>query len=184
MTPAGQAPPPRPPRTGAAAWVARAVRLWALAGGVVLLVVVAANVFEVATAALLPLTGYRFTGAVELTELGAAVALFCFLPWCQLHDAHVRADVFTAGAGPRAVAFMGLAAALVGLVVFAVLLWRMTGGLSDQRAFGYRTAILSLPVWWAYVPVIVSLALTAVAALVRVAETARDAARPALGHRG
>jgi len=163
-------------RTGAAGWVARSVTLWALCGGAVLLAVVGANVLEVASGALQPLTGYRFTGAVELTELGAAVAVFAFLPWCQLHDAHVTADIFTARAGPRAVAVMRLAASLVALAVFAVLLWRMTGGLADQRGYGYRTAILSLPVWWAYVPALVSLALTLAAAVVRIIETGRDVA--------
>ena len=31
--------------------------------------------------------------------------------------------------------------------------------MADQRAYGASTAILQIPIWWAYLPILVSLAL-------------------------
>ncbi|MGD1923755.1 MAG: TRAP transporter small permease, partial [Paracoccaceae bacterium] len=39
------------------------------------------------------------TGDFELVEVGCAVAIFSFLPWCQLKRGHVTVDLFV-GFGP------------------------------------------------------------------------------------
>ncbi|MCB1512000.1 MAG: hypothetical protein KDJ36_13950, partial [Hyphomicrobiaceae bacterium] len=44
-------------------------------------------------------------------------------------------------------------------------LWRMGFGLADYRAHAEMTAILSIPLWWAFVPVLISLALLLTASL-------------------
>ncbi|MEM6440934.1 MAG: TRAP transporter small permease subunit, partial [Pseudomonadota bacterium] len=157
-----------PQRKGLARQIHRACLAWALFGGAVLLSVVAVNLASVVGGVF----GRPFPGDFELTEIGVAVAAFAFLPWCQLTDADVSADVFTARVGARWIARFRLAGALVALLVAAVLVWRMSAGLSDQRDHGYVSAILSVPIWWAYVPILVSLALLAAAALVRALESA------------
>jgi len=157
----------------------RAIDAWALAGGVVLLALVAVNVAAVAGAAL----GRRFAGDVELTELGVAIAVFTFLPFCQLHGENVRADLFT-GAAPRGLRRgLDAAASAVALGVAGLLLWRMTAGLIDQRAFGYSSTLLEVPLWWAFVPVVISLALLAVAAAMTLAQAVTGAAEPRRGAR-
>jgi TRAP-type C4-dicarboxylate transport system permease small subunit len=164
-------------RRGLAALVERLVRLWALAGGVVVLAVVAVNLAEVAAAASRTLTGWRFTGAVELTEMGMAVAGFAFLPWCQIAGANVAADIFTARAGRRLLSVLRLAAAAVALGFAALMLWRMGLGAADQRAFGTATAILALPLWWAYAAIVPSLVLWVLAGLVTLAEAGAELRR-------
>lgn len=143
------------------------IHLWAVAGGVVLLAVVLVNVASVAGGIL-----WRpFPGDFELTEMGVAVAAFAFLPFCQLTDANVTADIFTARASDRWISGFRLAAALVALGFALVLAWRMYHGMGDQRTYGYTTTILQIPVWWAFVPILVSLVLLAVASLVTLVET-------------
>lgn len=164
-------------RTGPAGIAERLIALWALAGGLVILGIVAVNVVEVVTAFTRPLTGYRFTGGVEITEMAVAVAAFSFLPWCQLTGANVSADIFTARARARTLALLKLIAALVALGFALLLVWRMSLGMVDQREFRYATTILGIPIWWAFVPILISLGLLAVAAAITVLEEARGALR-------
>ena len=50
--------------------------------------------------------GKPLPGDVELVEMLAAVSVFMFLPYCQLARANVTADLFTARASPRTVAWL------------------------------------------------------------------------------
>lgn len=144
------------------ALLARLVAAWALAGGGLLLALVALNLWSVLADAL---AGRPFPGTIELTELGTAVAVFAFLPWCQLANANVSVDVFTERAGPATLRALRLLAAAVAFGVAGLLAWRMGAGLADQRASGLSTAILQVPVWIAFVPIVASLALLAAAAV-------------------
>ena len=159
-------------RTGIAGAAAAAITLWAILGGAVLLAVVLMNVGSVVGMAF----GSPFPGDFEMTEGGIAIAAFAFLPYCQLTDANVTADIFTAGASDRTVAVMKLIAAVVALLFGAVLLWRMWLGMLDQQAYNYTTAILQFPLWLGYVPALVSLALLVVAAALTLIESGRHAA--------
>lgn len=174
--PAGDLPerPAVPARRGIPRLVERAATAWALAGGVLLLAVVAVNTWSVFSRAL---GGRPFAGAFELTEVGVAVAVFAFLPYCQLVGANVTADIFTAGASRRTLAAFALLASLVALGFAVLLAQRMYLGLLDQRAFGYATTILQVRIWWAFVPIVGSLVLLALAAAVTLAESARATAR-------
>jgi len=142
----------------------RIATLWAIFGGLLLVGLVLVNVTSVVGTAL---SGSPVPGDIELTEMGVAVAVFAFLPYCQLAGAHVVADIFTARLGARARARLGVSGEAIALVFALVLLWRMSLGMLDQRAYGYTTAILQIPVWWAFVPILLSLALLALAALER-----------------
>jgi TRAP-type C4-dicarboxylate transport system permease small subunit len=136
---------------------------WALLGGIVLLGVVLMTTWSAVTGWVI---AKPLPGDFELTEILVGVAVFSMLPYCQLTDANVTADIFTAGAGPRAVAGFRLFSALLALGVALVLLWRTWAGMQDYRQFIETTAILKIPIWWAYVPAIASLALLALACLI------------------
>lgn len=148
----------------------RVIEWWALAGGAVLLGVALMTTWSATSGVLLrkPLPG-----DFELTEMLVAVAAFAFLPYCQLKNANVTADIFTARAGPRAVAAFTLLSALIALAFSGLLIWRMSAGLVDYRQYVETTAILRIPIWYAYVPALVSLALLCLAC----ALTLRDALR-------
>ncbi|MDE0529873.1 MAG: TRAP transporter small permease subunit [Albidovulum sp.] len=153
-------------RTGWIGAAKLAIDVWALAGGVLLLAVVAINVFSV----LGGIFWKPFPGDFELTEIGVAVAAFSFLPYCQLRGANVTADIFTARASTRWIAIFRIFAAAAAIVFAALLLWRMYAGMLSQKEYGYTTAILQVPIWCAYVPILVSLALLFVAAAISFSE--------------
>ena len=140
---------------------------WALFGGVVLIGVVLVNAWSILAGALI---NRPFPGDFELTEMGTAIAAFCFLPYCQLVGANVSADIFTARAGPRAIAAMATFAGLIAIIFAGILLWRMSAGLQDYREYEEFTGILEIPIWWAFVPTMVSLGLLLIAAIITFAE--------------
>jgi len=148
----------------------RVIEWWALAGGLVLLGVALMTAWSAITGWVF---GKPLPGDFELTEIFVAVAIFAFLPYCQLTDANVTADLFTARAGPRAVAAFGLLAALLALGIAALLTWRTWAGLIDYRKYVETTAILKIPVWTAYVPALASLWLLILACLISLASSWR-----------
>lgn len=165
---------PGPDGRGGARAFERLTEGWALAGGGLLLAVVAINGWSVLSDALL---GRPFPGAFELTEIGVAVAVFAFLPYCQLTGGNVTAEVFTARAGPRARAALAAGAACLALGLSGLLLWRMALGAVDMRDAKLVTTILQLPVWTAFVPITASLVLLLAAAAVTLARALGAARR-------
>lgn len=160
-------------RTGISGAASSIITAWALFGGFMVLAVVAINVISVVGAVF-----WRpFPGDFELTEMGIAVAAFAFLPYCQLTGANVTADIFTARASRRWVAFFGLLASIVALGFAALLVWRMYYGLLDKQLYNYTTAILQVPIWWAFVPALISVGLLGVASLITLFESGADVAR-------
>ncbi len=152
--------------TGAAS---RLITVWALMGGCVLLVVVAINMLSIVGSVF----GSPFPGDFELTEMGVAITVFSFLPYCQLIGANVSADIFTSGASRRTVAFFTMLGSLVALGFALLLIWRMYLGMLDQKEYNYTTTILQIPHWMAFVPILVSLALLSLAAFVTLTRDAK-----------
>ena len=114
-----------------------------------------------------------FAGDLEVTQVGVAVAVFTFLPYAQLTGANVSADIFTARAKPRTVAALKTTGALVALAFALLLLARMSLGMLDQQAYGYTTAILQFPHWIAFIPILASLVLLSLAAILTAGEQLR-----------
>lgn len=160
-------------RTGISGAAAALIAGWAMLGGAVLLAVVLINVMSV----LGGIFWKPFPGDFELTEMGVAVAAFAFLPYCQLTGANVTADIFTARASRRTVAMFSFLAAAVALAFAILLLWRMDLGMGDKRTYNYTTAILQIPIWYAFIPALISCALLALAALMTLIESACDLGR-------
>ncbi|MDX1780731.1 MAG: TRAP transporter small permease [Thalassovita sp.] len=152
----------------------RVITGWALVGGAVLVAVVLVNAWSILAGALF---NKPFPGDFELTEMGAGIAVFCFLPYCQLTGSNVSADIFTMRSGPRAVAMMSLFAALIAVLFAALLLWRMSAGLMDYREYEEFTGILQIPIWWAFPPILVSLALLLWASTISFLQALKKAAR-------
>ena len=143
---------------------------WAILGGFLLLAVIVMNVISV----LGGIFWKPFPGDFELTQIGVAVAVFSFLPYCELTGSHVTADIFTARARPWTISFFKLLASIVALVFSIILLWRMYEGLGNQKEYDYTTAILLFPIWKAFVPILMSLALMIVAGAITLIEHARE----------
>jgi TRAP-type C4-dicarboxylate transport system permease small subunit len=109
-------------------------------------------------------------GDYEMMKHFIAIAVFCFLPYCQLTGANVTADIFTQNAGPRMVALLALLSAIIALLFSLLLTWRMSLGLIDYRQYGETTVIMNFPIWLAFIPIVFSLALLALASLVSVGD--------------
>ena len=148
----------------------RVSTIWALLGGTVLTTVVLINVVSVIGAASI---GEPIPGDLELTEIGVGIAVFSFLPYCQIIGANVSADIFTSRATPYWLSKFAVAASVVALVWAMLLFWRMWAGMLDQRVFNYTSTILQIPLWLAFVPVIVSLALLALSSVATLLEACK-----------
>lgn len=135
---------------------------WALGGGAVLFGLVAVNVVSVVMAALI---NKPVPGVYELVQMGAAISMFMALPYCQISGSNVTADIFTAGLERHVIVFLGGVGALFGLAWALFLLWRMSAGFEDVYEYRETTAIYQIPIWYAYVPALVSLLLFALAAI-------------------
>ena len=69
-------------------------------------------------------------GDFELVEIGCAVAVFSFLPHCQLSQGNVVVDFFTARARPHTKALLDTVGNLLYTGIAALLTWRLAlGGL-------------------------------------------------------
>jgi TRAP-type C4-dicarboxylate transport system permease small subunit len=150
--------------------VHRLIEWWALLGGFVLLGIALLTAWSTATGFII---GKPLPGDFELTQILVAVAVFSFLPYCQLTDANVTADLFTSGAGPRTVAALRLLAAVLALGISVLLTWRTWAGMLDYRQFVETTTILKIPIWTAYVPALASLALLVLACVIMLVKSAR-----------
>jgi len=149
----------------------RVIEGWALLGGVLLLAIALMNTWSVIS---LNALGYPVPGDFEMVEIGVAVAVFGFLPYCQLTGSNVTADIFSANASPRWIAIFSVLSALVAAFFSVVLIWRMSDGMSSYIEYEEVTTILGIPLWMAFPPILVSLALLIVAAMITLQDALRD----------
>jgi TRAP-type C4-dicarboxylate transport system permease small subunit len=140
------------------------ISVWALVGGLILLSVVSLNIGSIIGGIAL----IHVPGDFELTQIGVAVAVFCFLPYCQLHKHNVTADIFTFWANNKTILLLRIGGAAVALLFSILLLWRMTDGMLDQKKYDYTTAILQFPVWIAFIPILISLWLLGIASIMTI----------------
>ncbi len=177
-----EAAAPHTRRTGWTGTAETVITTWAILGGVMVLAVVLMNVWSVVSAfgiweTLLPHADITFQGDFELTQMGIAIAAFAFLPYCQISGANVTADIFTSRASALWIAVFALVASVVALIFGLLLLYAMYGGMLSQRQYNYTTAILQVPIWWAYIPCLLSLVFLAVASFITLIENLGKTAR-------
>ncbi|MBS9716202.1 TRAP transporter small permease [Pseudohalocynthiibacter aestuariivivens] len=116
------------------------------------------------------LSGFGFgpiKGDFELVEAGCAIAVFSFLPWCQIKRGHVTVDIFIARLPLRIQAALGFLGDTLLTLVSAIILWRFWLGFGEKFPYGtdtFRTVLgmgskpffpettyeLELPVWIPY----------------------------------
>lgn len=148
-----------------------AIEYWALLGGLLLIGVVLITAWSLVCDILwkTPVPGEN-----EIVQVGIAVAVFAFLPYCQLTGANVSADIFTSRAAPRMIAFLTLIGSLAAVLFSILLVYTKWQALLDYREFLETTAIMQFPIWTAFVPILVSLVLLAIAAAISIYESLDD----------
>jgi len=106
-------------------------------------------------------------GDFELVEIGSAVAIFSFLPWCQLNRGHVTVDILARTFPQRIQRLLELIGNIAIAMIAFVICWRLFLGMGervtwftqetrDMLGFGYKpfsveeTFILGMPTWYGY----------------------------------
>lgn len=129
--------------------IAALTRALAIAGGVTLLLlammVVASIIGRRIGAPLGPVPG-----DVELVELGCALAVSAFLPWCHRQRRHVTVDWLIRDPGSGAGRVTSVLADILMAAAAALLLASVAAGFADRLASGETTFILRIPLSWAY----------------------------------
>lgn len=142
---------------------ARLIRWWALLGG---LIVAGLAVMSAYSATMNIFFNAPFSPDYELSKHMMAIAIFAFLPYCQLEGANVTVDIFTEGLSPAAKAAMSLFSAILAVLFSVLLLRQMSLGFDGYLRYPEVTPVLRLPLWTAFPPILVSLVLLLAAALI------------------
>lgn len=127
-------------------------RALAIAGGVVLLVLTALTCVSIIGRALLPLDlGIGpIRGIYDMTEIGMAAAVFAFLPWAQLREAHARVDLFKWAIPTKLDQLFDVIFNAAMAFVALIGSYRLYLGMQDKLAYGETTLIAQIPVWQGY----------------------------------
>src|SRR5262249_2228099 len=122
--------------------LARVCEALALAGGVLLLGIMLLSTFSVIGRSLpellgvLALQGPRLgiNGAIEVEQMALAVAVFAFLPLCQLQRSNVLVSLFTKNLPVRHRAKFDVAANVLFLALALTIAWQLVQGMLDKVA--------------------------------------------------
>ena len=137
-----------------AGWIATVL---ALVGGAILLGIVAMTCVSIIGRAFVPLNiGLGpIRGIYDFTEIGMAAAIFAFLPWAQLQEAHARVDLFQPVIPKPMDRLLELLFNIGMLAVAYVGSWRLYLGMLDKQTYGETTLIAQVPVWYGYAAALV-----------------------------
>ncbi|EPX85289.1 TRAP transporter small permease [Salipiger mucosus] len=147
------------------------IATWALAGGMLLLVIVLATAVNAAgfTADMIAglwggdvpgLSGYE-DGVTMLIGV-AALAMF---PYCQLHSGHAAVDIFMDRAPARVRRGVAILSGLLVTALALTMAVMLVFGTLETRSDNVETAVLGWPVWIFMPTAVLSCLLWAVAAL-------------------
>jgi TRAP-type C4-dicarboxylate transport system permease small subunit len=142
-------------------------KVLAYVGGFILTAMAVLTVVSIIGRALLAFGLGPLKGDYELVANGCALAVFCFLPYCQLNRGHVTVDILTSQFSARIQAFFGFLGDLmiaVAAIVITRQLWLGFGekfpygsdALRGALGMGYKpffpetTYELEIPVWIPY----------------------------------
>ncbi len=134
----------------------RLCRAFALAGGLVLVAMMLMSLVSIFGRAVL---SRPLPGDYELVQVGCAIAVAAFLPFCQMRGGHVLVDFFTAHSRPSVRAALDTLGALLLAVAAAVFAWRTAAGALSFKEANDQTTILEIPTWWALALMVPSFAL-------------------------
>ena len=135
-------------------------KAFAIAGGLVLIALTTMSLVSVLGRAVFT---KPLPGDYELIQIGCAVAVAAFLPFCQMRGGHVFVDFFTVNSHPSVRATLDTLGALLVGIAAAVLAWRLTAGAISLQQANDQTTILEIPTWYAIALMVPSFALFAAA---------------------
>lgn len=150
-----------------ARFVLRASTVLAVLGGLLVLGLAA---LVTASVLLRWLTTRGISGDFELAQMGMSVAIFAFLPICQLRGHNIFVDTFTGWAPRRVQAALDALWALAYAVIASLISWEMALGGWETTVSATTTMVLGLPLGW---PIVAAACLTVWLALVALVTAAQ-----------
>lgn len=133
----------------------RISRALAIAGGVVLCVLALMTTISVAGRSLL---ASPVPGDFEIVAIGMGLAIFAFLPWCQLTRGNVLVDFFMVRAPVRTKAFFDIVGGIFYLAIAVILTWRMVYGGIDMYQYSEKSMTINFPRWTTFPPSVLMMA--------------------------
>jgi TRAP-type C4-dicarboxylate transport system permease small subunit len=124
-----------------------------MAGGLLLVAIMLVSSVSVIGRGLSQVFGAKVSGVpgdIEIVQLGCAVAVFAFLPLCQLERANVLVGAFTKNLPVRYRSMFDLAANLLFLVLAFALALQLWHGTVEKFRNHDTTMALRIPEGWAY----------------------------------
>jgi TRAP-type C4-dicarboxylate transport system permease small subunit len=125
-------------------------RAMAWFGSFVLVLIAVMSVASIIGRALSGLGLGPVPGDFELVEAGTALAVFCFLPWAHLKRGHAVVDMLWASYPLSMRRVLDVMADALMLIVWVLLVWRMSVAMVEYRHNNEVSFILQMPVWWGY----------------------------------
>ncbi|MDR7026670.1 TRAP transporter small permease [Rhizobium rosettiformans] len=116
-------------------------------------------------------------GEIELVEALCGLAVFAFLPYCQLKRGHVGVDILISAFGPKAMNWTQLIGDIVIAVLIGLVTWRHAVGTMDKISNGETTPLLLMPVWWGFAVALALLVVNVIVCLFVIAADIRDMRR-------
>lgn len=113
-----------------------ASRWMAYSGGAILVTIALTTVVSIVGRTLSGFGLSPVKGDYEIVEMGCAVAVFAFMPWCQLKRGHVTVDIFISKLSDRMQAILGLIGDLFLTGAAFIILWRLWLGFGEKFPFG------------------------------------------------
>jgi TRAP-type C4-dicarboxylate transport system permease small subunit len=96
-------------------------------------------------------------GDFELVAIGTGLAVFAFLPWCQMTRGNVLVDFFMSPAPVRAKTVCDVIGGVFYLVIASLLTWRMIFGGLDMYNYAEKSMTINFPRWTTFPPSILML---------------------------
>ncbi|MCA3275603.1 MAG: TRAP transporter small permease [Roseomonas sp.] len=121
----------------------RLARMLALLGGA-LAMGLAVLVTTSVTLRAFGLGGVR--GDFEFVQMGVALMVFAFMPWCQARRGNVMVDSFTSRLPPRMQAMLDALWEVVFAGMMALIAWRLGAGALEAAKSATTTMVLLLPI--------------------------------------
>jgi TRAP-type C4-dicarboxylate transport system permease small subunit len=128
----------------------RVGRWLAVAGGLLLVLLMVTVVLSVSGRALIGFGLGPVPGDFELVEMGTAVVVFFFLPWCYLHNGHAMVDIAYMHFPSSLQRAVTVLSDVLMLLAWLVLTWRLGIAVGEKYAEQETTFILQWPIWTGY----------------------------------
>ncbi|MFN3892027.1 MAG: TRAP transporter small permease [Beijerinckiaceae bacterium] len=122
----------------------RLTRIFALAGG---FIVFALAALVTASVVLRWWTGLPVSGDFEIVQMGTALAVFCFLPYCQARRGNIVVDTFTAWLSEGARARIDAVWDALYALTMGVIGYAMLPGVAAAWKSGEETMVARIPLW-------------------------------------